>query len=85
LTAILEDQLPHIVQNVIHLRIRQVVELNPARFNVNAAGDMTIGFDEQRSYTSCDGTRGDLRQIVGAKLFRSGHPEHFDQSGQRAR
>jgi len=38
LTAILEDQLPHIVQNVIHLRIRQVVELNPARFNVNAAG-----------------------------------------------
>jgi hypothetical protein len=46
LTAILEDQLPHIVQNVVHLGIRQVVELYPARPSVDAAGDMAIGFDE---------------------------------------
>ena len=41
LTAILEDQLPHIVQNVVHLRIRQVVELNPARLSVDAAWQET--------------------------------------------
>jgi hypothetical protein len=54
LTAILEDQLPHIVQNVVHLGIRQVVELYPARPSVDAAEDMAIGFDEKRSYPPCD-------------------------------
>ena len=78
----LENQLPQIVEQVVYLWVRQVVELDPASCSVEPAGNVAIGFDEQRRNPSSDGASGHLRQIVVAKLLGSCRLEHLDEPGQ---
>ena len=83
--ALLQDQLPQVVEQVVNLRVRQVVERDPAGRGVDPAGHLAVGFDEQRRNPSGHGRFGDLRQVIGASPLGPCPPELLDQSGQARR
>ncbi len=67
--AHLPDQVAQIVEQVIDFRIAQIGNLDPTRHAVKPAGNLAIGFDQQRCDPPGGGRLSHLSQVVTAKLF----------------
>src|SRR5690606_10738065 len=76
------DQLRDVVEQIIHLGIREVVVFECAGYRVEASGYVTVGLDEKCRHPSGRCVSSDPRQVLIAKIPSAGGPKQLDQSGQ---